>query len=80
MIGAVENDSHDSLPGSDWTVGLDMYFINANCLSFSDEGIEDVLAEVFSFYHYLLLVIMSLWVIGCQGIDTIGFFGNAGSN
>ena len=77
LLRAIENDSHDGLPGSNRAIGFDMDLVDTDGLSFCHEGIENILAKVFALNDDFLLLGVSDWVKGGQSVDTIGFFANS---
>lgn len=71
MFRAVEYYAHHSLTSAHRTVSLDMDLIDADCLTLCDEGIEHILAEVFTFNDYFLLVGVTIWVVSRESVDTV---------
>ena len=48
-----------------------MDLVDADSLTLCDEGIKDILAEVFTFNDYFLLVGVAIWVVSRESVDTV---------
>lgn len=73
MFRTIENYTHHRLPCSHGAVGLHVHLVDADRLALRDECVEHIFAEVLALNDNLLLVCVPLWIVGRQGVDTVGF-------
>ena len=80
MFSFIKDDSHNSLPRSDWAVYFCVNFICWNWLPFSDEGIKDVFTKLLTFNYNLFRFGVNLRIENSQCVNSISFFSDAWSN
>jgi hypothetical protein len=80
LIRTVEDNAHDCLSCSHWTVGFHMHLVNTHCITLAYKGVKDIFTEVFSFNDNFLLICMLIRVIRSQSIDTISLLTDPASD
>lgn len=76
----VEDDSHDSLSVSHRTVDFSVNLIDADWVSFTNEGIKDIFAEFLAFNDDLLALGMQVSIENCKSVDSVCLFGDSWSD
>ena len=76
----MEDYAHDGLTGTNGTVYFGVNFINAHRITYSYEGIKDILTEFLSLNDYLLAFGVDVWIKDCQSIDSVSLLSDTRSD
>lgn len=76
VLCLVEYDPHYCLASSDGTVYFSVDLVDRHWVSFPDECVKDVFAELLPLYCHLFWLRVQLWVENCQGVYSVGLFSN----
>lgn len=77
-VGLVEYYPHYGLLGAHRAVDLGVHFVDGDRLALQHEGVEYVLAELFTLNDYLLRLGVIFGIEDGQGVDAVCFLGDAG--
>lgn len=77
QMGLVEDYSHYCLTGTNRTVDLSVYFVNAYRIAYSHKGIKDILTELLALDNYLLAFRVDIGIKYSQSINAVSLLGDA---